>query len=113
MRAHIIPKHHFDVILAKLLSLTAISAFLGSCSSFPPSSISAGFFGANVTVATPGWSAPVAVVPSPAIQSPALLVPLGSPIADNDQATIHDHNITAFVPIVEAPVAAPVLAVPK
>jgi hypothetical protein len=85
---------------------------LCACSSFPPSSVSAGFMGANVTVATPGWSAPVKVVPTAAIQSPALLVPLDSPIAKDDQATVRDGSITATVPIVSAPVAAPVLAVP-
>jgi hypothetical protein len=75
-------------------------------------SVSAGFMGADITVATPGWSAPVKVTPSAVIQSPALLVPLGSPIADNDTATVNDKGTTAVVPVVEAPVSAPVLAVP-
>lgn len=83
-----------------------------SCSSFPPMAVNAGFMGGTVGVSTPGWSKPVPVVANPSIQTPALLVPIGSPIANQDQATIHDKNITAFVPIVEAPVAAPVLAVP-
>ena len=68
--------------------------------------------GASVNIATPGWSKPVPVVPTAAIQSPTLLVPIGSPIAQNDSATVTDHNITAFVPIIEAPVAKPILAVP-
>ena len=87
-------------------------ALLTSCSSFPPASISAGFFGATVTVATPGWSAPVPVVPTPSMLGPALLVPIGSPIAVNDTATINDHGTVALVPVVEAPVSKPVLAVP-
>ena len=39
----------------------------------------------------------VPVVPSPAITSPALLVPIGSTIADNETAKVTDHNVTAFV----------------
>jgi hypothetical protein len=84
------------------------------CSSFPPSSISAGFFGANVTVATPGWSAPVPVVESKVITKPTLLVPADSPVAKVAIATIQPTatlNATA-VSVVVAPVAAPVLAVP-
>lgn len=96
----------FALILIVLGSLNA-------CSSFPPLAVNAGFMGATVGVSTPGWQKPVPVVPNPAIQSPALLVPIGSPIANNDQATVTDGKITATVPIVEAPVAAPVLAVPK
>ena len=95
----------------KALVILLAFTFWG-CSSFPPSSVSAGFMGASVTVATPGWSKPVAVVPSPAIQSPALLVPFDSGIANNALATVTDGKITATVPVVEAPVKTPVLAVP-
>ena len=93
--------------------ILVILCALDACSSFPPLAVSAGFLGATVGVSTPGWQKPVPVVPTPAITSPALLVPIGSPIAGNETATVTDHNTTAVVPIVEAPVDTPVLAVPK
>jgi cation transporter-like permease len=114
MRAHIAPKRHFGVILAKLLHSSVISAFLGSCASFPPSSVSAGFFGANVTVATPGWSAPVPVVPYAVITKPTLLVPEQSPAANESTATVAPTANTPArtVAVVVAPVATETLAIP-
>jgi hypothetical protein len=83
------------------------------CSSAPPGSYGVNAFGVGVTYSTPGWSAPAKVVPTQSIQSPALLVPLDSALANNESATVTNGQITATVPIVAAPVAAPVLAVPK
>jgi hypothetical protein len=98
----------------KALLLAAIIMWMfAGCSSAPPGTYGANAFGVGVSYSTPGWSAPVAVVPTTAIQSPALLVPINSPIATNTTATVTDGKITATVPIVAAPVANPVLAVPK
>ncbi len=86
---------------------------LTSCASAPPGSYGVNAFGFGVTYSTPGWSAPVPVVKSEVITKPTLLVPTDSPIADHDSATVTDGKVTSTVPIVEASVAAPVLAVPK
>jgi hypothetical protein len=87
---------------------------LSACSSFPPSSVSAGFFGANVTVATPGWSKPVAVVPYAVITKPTLLVPSTSPAANELTATVAPTATTpaTAVAVVVAPVATETLAIP-
>ena len=90
-----------------------MALLLAGCQSAPPGSYGVNAFGFGVTYSTPGWSAPVKVVPTQSIQSPALLVPLDSPLANNESATVTDGKITSTVPVVAAPVAAPVLAVPK
>jgi hypothetical protein len=97
----------------KALAFILILA-LSACASFPPSSVSAGFFGANVTVATPGWSAPVPVVTSPVITKPTLLVPAGSPAATELTATVAPTGTTpaTAVQVLVAPVKTETLAVP-
>jgi hypothetical protein len=93
----------------KILVLMAL--LLTGCGT--PFSVSGGFFGANVTANFPnGITVPAKVVPTASIQSPALLVPLNSGLANTESVSVTDGNITSNVPIVPAPVAAPVLAVP-
>jgi hypothetical protein len=78
------------------------------CSSFPP--LAVGYtFPMTVSVSTPGWSAPVKVAPSAAVNQPALLVPPGSAPDASDTAQVAGKGT---VPVVAAPVNAPVLAVP-
>jgi hypothetical protein len=93
--------------------LKALLLFLlfPACSSFPPASVTAGFFGATIEVATPGWSAPVPTTPSAVITEPTLLVPANSVAADHATATVSATG--RVIPVVVAPVAAPVLAVPS
>lgn len=64
--------------------------------------------GADVSVSTPGWSAPVPVVESTVITKPTLLVPATSPAAE--EAVASTPNGT--VPIVIAPVKTEILSVP-
>lgn len=86
------------------------AALLCSCTS--PFSVSAGFFGANVTVAFPnGVSGTVPVSASPSASSPALLVPVGT--KPSDTATVVSGSTTpATVPVIESEVSSPVLSVP-
>lgn len=92
--------------------ILCFACLLFACST--PFSISGGFIGASITVNFPdGIHKSVPVVPTPEIQSPTLLVPIGSPIADHDSVTVNDGKVISTVPIIEAPVTAPVLAVPK
>jgi hypothetical protein len=87
---------------------------LSACSSFPPASVSAGFFGASVTVATPGWSSPVPVVESHILTQPTLMVPAGSPAANEETATVAPTatSPSTAVPVVVASVKTETLAVP-
>jgi hypothetical protein len=85
-------------------------AFVG-CST--PFSLTGGFMGANVTANFPnGIQVPAKVVPTQSIQSPALLVPLTSSLANTESTIVTDGKITATVPVVAAPVSIPTLAVP-
>ena len=93
--------------------LAGLTVICMGCSSAPPGTYGVNAFGLGVTYSTPGWSAPVSVVKSEVITKPTLLVPTDSAIADNDSATVTDGKVTSTVPIVAAPVVAPVLAVPK
>jgi hypothetical protein len=99
------------ILKVLLLAALVLWAFAG-CSSAPPGTYSAGFMGAQVQYSTPGWSAPAKVVPSAAITTPALLVPADSPVANELTATVQGNGTTTSVPIVVAPVAKAVLAVP-
>jgi ABC-type transport system involved in cytochrome c biogenesis permease component len=94
------------------LSLWLILLSLEGCASFPPLSVSAGFMGASVTVATPGWTAPVPVVALP-VTSPVLLVPPGS---SEESATVlptATTPATTVAVVVSDAVKKPTLAIPK
>jgi hypothetical protein len=96
--------------------LTVLTVALTSCSSFPPGSLSAGFMGASVTVSTPGWTKPVPVVASPAVSAPVLMVPqgtIGEAQSNLAQVTTNTATLAKTVPIMEADVVTPVLAVPE
>jgi hypothetical protein len=97
------------ILKALLLAALVLWAFAG-CASAPPGTYSAGFMGAQVQYSTPGWSAPVAVVPSSVITKATLLVPVNSPAASSLTAQSADTGVS--VPVVVAPVAKPVLAIP-
>jgi hypothetical protein len=80
----------------------------------PPVSISAGFFGAEVTVSEPGYTVPAKVVATASVGHPTLMVPAGDPVAASDSVPITTTiGNTATVPVLVAPVTSPVLAVPK
>ncbi len=80
----------------------------------PPVSISAGFFGAEVTVAEPGYIVPAKVVTTQAVQQPTLIVPPTAPIATGSAPVITSTGEKTNVPvIVSSSVASPVLAVPS
>jgi hypothetical protein len=90
-----------------------IFLLLCNCASFPPLTVGAGFMGATVDISTPGWSAPVPVKPSAAVEKPVLMVPLNTVDAPKT-ATINGtaSKPPSVVPVIKAPVTAPVLAVP-
>lgn len=98
----------------KALLFCGLAALVVGCASFPPLSVGAGFMGANVSVSTPGWSAPVPVVASPAVTKLTLLVPSDSPAASQTVAIVAPTATTpaGSVPVVVAPVAEPTLAIP-
>jgi hypothetical protein len=80
---------------------------------FPPMSVTAGFFGAQVTVAEPGFTVPAKVTPTNGVMQPTLLVPASEPIAVNSTVPVTTANgATTTVPIKIAPVPVPVLAIP-
>jgi hypothetical protein len=91
-------------------TLVLMALLLAGCQSAPPGSYGVNAFGFGVTYSTPGWSAPVPVVKSEIVTAPTLMVPANSPAASSQIAT---SQTGSAVPIVVAPVAAPVLAVPK
>jgi hypothetical protein len=94
---------------AALLSLALCA--LSACSSFPP--LALGYtFPMTVSVSTPGWSAPVAVAPSAAVNTPVLMVPVGAATAVQAVVAATKTTAATVVPVIEAPVTAPVLAVP-
>jgi hypothetical protein len=79
----------------------------------PPLSVSAGFFGAEVTVAEPGFTVPAKVVTSAAVSIPTLMVPATEPVAAIGSVPVtNTAGQTTTVPVVTAPVISPVLAVP-
>ena len=95
--------------------LIAICLLTGCAGAFvPPVSLTAGFFGASVTVSEPGFTVPAPVVPSAAVSTPTLLVPPTEPVAASITAPVTTAAGTSVaVPVVVAPVTEPVLAVPK
>ena len=78
----------------------------------PPMSISAGFFGANVTVAEPGFTIPAKVVPTSSVAAPTLLVPAGDPVTTGTIPVTAASGEKTNVKVQVAPVDVPVLAVP-
>lgn len=94
----------------KLLLLLALAGCAGSY--VPPVSVSAGFFGATVTVAEPGFTVPAKVVQTAAVIQPTLMVPASAPITSGSVPVVTQAGETTNVPVVAAPVSAPVLAVP-
>jgi len=94
-----------------LLCLLVLSA----CENLPPLSFTAGFMGAQVTVATPGWTKEVAVERSKIIDAPVLMVPPGTMrVTSQTIAEVTDaKGDQSTVPVIEAPVSVPVLIEPK
>lgn len=90
------------------------ASLLGSCAGayVPPVSVSAGFFGASVTVSEPGFTIPAKVVPTAAVATPTLMVPATDPVTSGSIPVTTESGQSTTVPVVVAPVAAPVLAVP-
>jgi hypothetical protein len=98
----------------KAFLLSGLAALVVGCASFPPLTVGAGFMGANVSVATPGWSAPVPVLATPNVIKPTLFVPPDSPAASQSVAIVAPTATTpaGSVPIVVANIAEPTLAIP-
>lgn len=90
------------------MNVLVVGLMLSGCASSHPWTISAGFMGADISVSTPGWEAPVPVVQSPVITKPTLLVPSTSPAAGDLVASTPNGS----VPVVVAPVATETLAIP-
>lgn len=92
-----------------------LSLLLSSCTAgtyVPPVSVSAGFFGAQVTIAEPGYTVPAKVIPSAAVVQPTLLVPPSAPVTSGSLLVVTSAGETTNVPVVVSSVQVPVLAVP-
>jgi hypothetical protein len=89
--------------------------FLCGCAGafVPPVSLTAGFFGATVTVSEPGFTVPAKVVPTAAVVTPTLLVPSTDPVTTGTIPITTTAGTAVNVPVTVAPVTQAVLAVPK
>ena len=93
--------------------LLALLLVTGCAGYVPPISVSAGFFGATVTVSEPGFTVPAKVVPTAAVVVPTLMVPAAAPKTSGSVPVVNAQGATATVPVIIAPVTEPVLAVPS
>jgi len=99
--------------MVKLALLLSVCFIIGCAagSYVPPVSIN---FGGLVTVSEPGFTIPAKVVPTSSVIAPTLMVPTSEPIASKGNVSVTNSiGQTATVPVLVAPVVAPVLAVPK
>lgn len=98
-------------ILVALLCLGAFILLMEGCTSGPvPITLSG--YGATATIVIPQQKPKVVpVVSVPAIATPTLLVPSGSTLSDSAVA-VSSKGTAATVPVVQAPVSQPTLAVP-
>jgi hypothetical protein len=80
---------------------------------YPPVSVSAGFFGATITVSEPGFTVPAKVVATAAVSSPTLMVPATDPVTSGSIPVVTESGVSTTVPVTVAPVTQAVLAVPK
>ena len=94
----------------KILFFLALAGCAGRY--VPPVSVSAGFFGATVTIAEPGFTVPAKVVQTSSVVQPTLIVPLSAPITSGSVPVVTQVGETTNVPVVAKPVTGPVLAVP-
>jgi hypothetical protein len=97
--------------LLLLLLLTGCSTVPGTY--IPPWSVTPSFAGlASVTITGGGYMVPVPVQPSPTVVAPTLLVPIGS--NNSTTATVAATATTpqTVVPVTEADISTPILAVP-
>ena len=95
------------------LGLAIVFSGCAAGSYVPPMSVTAGFFGAQVTVAEPGFTVPAKVTPTNGVMRPTLLVPATEPVAVNASVPVTTSNgATTTVPVKIAPVTAPILAIP-
>ena len=78
----------------------------------PPWSATVGFFGAQVTVAQPGYEVPAKVMTSADVTQPTLLVPANAPVTSGIVPVTTASGVSASVPVKVATVTQPVLAVP-
>jgi hypothetical protein len=104
-----------SICLCLPLSMFGFGMVIGGCAGdyIPPMSVTAGFFGAQVTVAEPGFTVPAKVMPTTSVIQPTLLVPASEPIASNGSVPVTTAvGETTNVPVVVAPVSSPVLAIP-
>jgi hypothetical protein len=108
-----------EIILSLILTaiLVAICWFVTSCAGqyVPPVSVSAGFFGAQVTVSEPGFTVPAKVVQTPAVTTPTLMVPLNAPVMTGAIVPVtNSSGQQTSVPVIASPsVSQPILAVPS
>lgn len=80
----------------------------------PPVSVSAGFFGAQVTVSEPGFTVPAKVVQTASVIQPTLMVPITAPLMSGAIVPVTNAaGQQTIVPVVASPsVSQPILAVP-
>lgn len=99
----------------KFCAFSLIALLCGCAGQYvPPVSISGGFFGASVTVSEPGFTVPAKVVSTAAVKQPTLMVSPSDPLAASDSTTVTTSiGSSATVPVMVAPVSAPVVAVPS
>jgi hypothetical protein len=91
----------------------ALLLFLSLAGCGTPFSVSGGFFGASVTANFPeGINVPAQVVADPDVTVPVLKVPANAPVTSGTVPVTTANGTTTTIPVVVAPVAAPILAVP-
>lgn len=92
----------------------ALSLLLVLASCGTPFSVSGGFFGASVTANFPnGIVIPAKVTRSTSVLTPTLMVPKSAPVTRGTVPVTTASGQTTNVPVSVAPVAAPVLVMPK
>jgi len=111
-----------EIILAVLGSILAIviGASITGCIQgpkpyyVPPASVTGGWFGAQVTVAEPGFTVPARVVQS-AVTQPTLFVPSTDPASQDLTTSVTNSTGQAVsVPVkISKTVVAPTMAIPE
>jgi hypothetical protein len=104
-------KRDIGLIILVVIGAFAFAALLEGCST-PVSFTAGGPFGLSATVSFPDGIRPVPVSPTTEVSTPTLLVPSGNSAAGTSVPVTTSVGTTTVVPAVEAPVTAPILAVP-
>src|SRR5260370_22125068 len=97
------------------MKICLLALFLGACAGqyVPPYSVTAGFFGASVTVSQPGFTVPAKVVQTASVVAPTLMVPANAPVTGGVVPITTSAGATEKVPVIVAPVSTPIFAIPN